>query len=121
MSTCEHKDACDDLCTCTCDTCQEYYETQWGKHVVERNLCPVCGMPLEMTLEALKAEHSTHFFQPCDICKPVFLAIMKQNNMCPTCQQYLNGETCKDCFCTDEPYTCECRQCKAYRKSLDKE
>jgi len=89
--------------------------------VLERGLCDGCGMPTEMTLERLKEEHTSHFFQPCDICKPAFLALMAQHKMCPTCQQYLQGDRCVDCFCTEQPYSCVCRQCKAYRKSVEGE
>ena len=117
---CGHKEnpICDETCVCTCNECQERFEIEWAKRVEERGLCDGCGMPKELTLERLKEERDSHFFQPCEICKPAFLALMKQNKMCATCQQYLQSEACKDCFCTEQPYTCECRQCKAYRKSV---
>lgn len=123
MSECQHIKApvCDDTCICDCDSCQEQFEAKWAAQALERGLCNACGMPIELTLKRLKEEHGAHFFQPCDICKPAFLALMAQNKMCPTCQQYMNGEVCKDCFCTEQPYSCECRQCKAYRKSVDGE
>ena len=124
MSECEHKEnpVCDDTCVCTCDTCQEQFEAEWIKRAAEKHLCEACGMPMEMTLDRLKEEHATHFFQPCDICRPAFLALMKQHKMCPTCQQYIkDDEPCGDCFCTEMPYSCVCRQCKAYRKSVEGE
>lgn len=73
---------------------------------------------MELTLERLRQEHSFHFFQPCEICKPAYLALMKLHKMCPMCQQYTDGVICKDCFCTEDQYACECRQCKAYRNNL---
>jgi len=123
MSSCEHKEKpiCDDSCACTCDSCQEQFEVQWAERAAKEHLCDACGMPIEMTLERLKEEHAVHFFQPCDICRPAFLALMAQNKMCPTCQQYLKGDTCADCFCTEQPYSCVCRQCTAYRKSVESE
>ena len=117
MSTCQDNHICHELCECTCDTCQDFYEAEWDKKVAERNLCRDCGMPAEMTVERLKEEHTLHFFQPCDTCRPAFLALMKLHKMCPTCQQYMNGYICKDCFCTEQPYTCDCRQCVAFRKN----
>jgi len=117
---CEHLEAsCTEQCACTCDGCQEHYETQWAKNVAEQDLCSACGMPMEMTLERLQETYSYHFFQACDICRPAYLALMKQNKMCPSCQQYMQSDTCTDCFCTEQPYLCVCRQCKAYRKNLE--
>lgn len=123
MSDCQHKEnaKCDDTCVCTCDSCQEQFEAEWLRNSLERGLCDSCGMPTEMTLERLKEEHTSHFFQPCEICRPAFLALMAQNKMCATCQQYLQGDRCVDCFCTEQPYSCVCRQCKAYRKSVEEE
>lgn len=123
MSECEHKEpkVCDDTCACTCDTCQEQFEIAWAKRVIEKCLCEACGMPMEMTLKRLSEDYTIHFFQPCEICRPAFLALMKQENMCATCQQYLVHEHCAECFCTEQPYTCVCRQCKAYRKSVEKQ
>jgi hypothetical protein len=91
------------------------------KRTAEEHLCEACGMPIQMTLERLKQGYTLHFFQPCDSCKPGFLDLMKQHKMCPTCQQDIQGDRCPDCFCTEQPSTCVCRQCKAYRKSLEGE
>ena len=123
MSECEHKEApiCDETCVCACDSCQEQFELTWTKRASEQHLCDACGIPVEMTLERLKETYGAHFFQPCDICRPAFLALMKQHKMCPTCQEYIQGDTCPECFCTEQPYVCVCRQCKAYRKSVEGE
>jgi hypothetical protein len=78
-------------------------------------------MPVEMTLERLKNCYTIHFFQPCDACKPAFVELMNRHRMCATCQQDMQGDRCVECFCTEQPSTCACRQCKAYRKSVEKE
>lgn len=121
MSECLHKEGalCGKTCECTCDECQDEFEIQWKKGVLERDLCDFCGMPTEMTLGRVKEEHHMHFFQPCDACSPKFLALMKEHKMCPTCQQTLTTPVCSECSCTEEPSTCECRQCVAYRKSMN--
>ena len=109
---------CGKACECTCDTCQEYFEKLWEKYTKNCDLCRDCGMPHNMTLEALDKYRDWHFFQPCEVCKPAYVALMCENRLCVTCQTpLLPYGTCTGCDCTGELERCECRHCVAKRRS----
>jgi hypothetical protein len=115
---CKHADTkdCGKTCECTCDGCQEYYEQLWEKYTEKCNLCHDCGMPRAMTLASLDNYREWHFFQPCEGCKPSYVAFMCEQRLCVACQgPLLPYGICRGCDCTGELHTCECRQCEAKR------
>ena len=109
---------CGKSCECTCDSCQEYFEELWDKYTEKWELCRTCGMPDTMTLESLDKYKEWHFFQPCEACKPAYVALMCEQRLCVTCQgPLLPYGTCRGCDCTGDVLNCECRQCEAKRSS----
>jgi len=120
MEACKHTatSECTNKCQCTCDSCQEYYEELWDKHTKLYGLCFECGMPNDMTLTSLSNYRDWHFFQPCEACKPAYLALMCEKRLCVACQgPLLPYGLCRGCDCTGDVKECECRQCEALRLS----
>lgn len=111
---CQH--VCDESCECHCDACTERFEENWNKHTKENNLCNMCGIPKEMTLENLDKNKYIHFYQPCAVCLPTYNEFMSSKNLCRQCQVPLAGDKCPGCFCTEDD-ACDCRQCVVARNS----
>jgi hypothetical protein len=110
---------CSRRCECTCDACQEYYEKVWDAYTKECNLCSGCGMPPVLTLESLNAYKEWHFFQPCQACKPAYVARMCDLRLCVGCQgPLLPYGICRGCDCSGDVEVCECRQCVAKRAEI---
>jgi hypothetical protein len=118
MDECMHNDVsgCGINCECYCENCQAHYEDNWSKRVINEHLCPGCGVPLTLTPETLVKTQHIHFFDPCTVCSPAFKACMAMANLCETCHSYVEGE-CVNCKC-EETATCNCRQCQAFRTSI---
>ena len=120
MERCKHVDSeeCGSSCECICEGCQLFYEDMWGKFTKQFHLCDSCGMPETVTLASLEEYREWHFYQPCESCKPAYLAFMAEKRLCATCQDpLLPYGICKGCHCTQVVETCECRQCEAKRAS----
>jgi hypothetical protein len=120
--SCKHSGTkdCGKVCECTCDGCQVYFEELWERYTEKCDLCNECGMPNTMTLSNLETYKSWHFFQPCEACKPAYVALMCEQRLCVGCQgPLLPYGTCRGCDCNGEVETCECRQCEARRSGLN--
>jgi hypothetical protein len=92
----------------------------WNKYTKQCDLCYDCGMPRSMTLKDLAIYREWHFFQPCDACKPGYVALMCEERLCVACQgPLLPYGICRGCDCTGVVDTCECRQCEAKRTGLN--
>ena len=117
-NTCLHNglSTCDESCECTCEYCVEQYEINWDACTAAKNLCKTCGIPTLITLDTLLETRLTHFYSPCDKCKPAYLGLMKLEGLCHQCQGPLSANLCPGCHCTENVETCGCRQCVANRR-----
>lgn len=85
--------ACDEMCACYCDKCQEDYETRWDARVQHENLCGSCGFPsAPYTYPQLQVLQYTHFFLPCPACETTFREFMELMQLCLICRTPLEGE-----------------------------
>ena len=113
--SCKHaeKPDCGRTCECTCDSCQNRFETEWDTVVERGGLCEVCGIPKELTFATLKQYEHTHFFLPCPSCRPAYLECMQRANLCEDCRHPLSSSfTCPDCDCSGKE-DCRCRECRS--------
>jgi hypothetical protein len=114
---CQHAGVCDESCECHCDTCTERFELNWNTYTVENNMCNMCGIPKEISLEVLDKTKYMHFYSPCANCLPAYTEFMSSKNVCTQCQAPLLDGKCAGCFCTEED-DCPCRQCVTARAKV---
>ena len=77
---------CSETHDCVCDLCQEKFEKIWAIDAAEKNLCLNCGIPNELSMQALWDTQYSHFFQPCDLCKPLLNDFLNSEGVCVECR-----------------------------------